>query len=40
MEQGRIPRAIDCDLFYDLVNNCNAGAIITLSGIVKVSNGI
>ncbi|ESO83521.1 hypothetical protein LOTGIDRAFT_207337 [Lottia gigantea] len=37
-ESGRIPRTIDCDLTYDLVDTCVPGDIVTVTGIVKVNN--
>lgn len=35
MEPGRIPRTINCDLICDLVNTCQLGDVVRLSGMVK-----
>ncbi|XP_062981379.1 DNA helicase MCM8-like isoform X2 [Elgaria multicarinata webbii] len=37
-EAGRIPRTIECELVQDLVDSCVPGDVITIAGIVKVSN--
>ncbi|XP_074144000.1 DNA helicase MCM8 isoform X1 [Sminthopsis crassicaudata] len=37
-EAGRIPRTIECELVQDLVDSCVPGDIVTITGIVKVSN--
>ncbi|XP_058037120.1 DNA helicase MCM8 isoform X5 [Ahaetulla prasina] len=37
-EAGRIPRTIECELVHDLVDSCVPGDVITVAGIVKVSN--
>ncbi|XP_063172080.1 DNA helicase MCM8 isoform X2 [Candoia aspera] len=37
-EAGRIPRTIECELVHDLVDSCTPGDVITVAGIVKVSN--
>lgn len=37
-EAGRIPRTIECELVQDLVDSCVPGDVITITGIVKVSN--
>ncbi|XP_061478488.1 DNA helicase MCM8 isoform X2 [Rhineura floridana] len=37
-EAGRIPRTIECELIQDLVDSCVPGDVITVTGIVKVSN--
>nr|XP_028578029.1 DNA helicase MCM8 isoform X1 [Podarcis muralis] len=37
-EAGRIPRTIECELAQDLVDSCVPGDVITVTGIVKVSN--
>ncbi|XP_006894296.1 PREDICTED: DNA helicase MCM8 isoform X2 [Elephantulus edwardii] len=37
-EAGRIPRTIECELVHDLVDSCVPGDIVTVTGIVKVSN--
>ncbi|XP_054834584.1 DNA helicase MCM8 [Eublepharis macularius] len=37
-EAGRIPRTIECELIQDLVDSCVPGDVITIAGIVKVSN--
>uniref|UniRef100_A0A8D2JBJ3 DNA helicase MCM8 n=1 Tax=Varanus komodoensis TaxID=61221 RepID=A0A8D2JBJ3_VARKO len=37
-EAGRIPRTIECELLQDLVDSCVPGDVITVAGIVKVSN--
>ncbi|XP_066495222.1 DNA helicase MCM8 isoform X2 [Tiliqua scincoides] len=37
-EAGRIPRTIECELVQDLVDCCVPGDVITITGIVKVSN--
>lgn len=36
MEEGRIPRTIDAELFGDLLDSCVPGDIATVCGIVKV----
>ena len=36
LEQGLMPRSIDCHLLYDLASQCAPGDNITLSGIVMV----
>ncbi|XP_069464372.1 DNA helicase MCM8 [Ambystoma mexicanum] len=37
-EAGRIPRTIECELAQDLVDSCVPGDMVTVTGIVKVSN--
>ncbi|XP_064411395.1 DNA helicase MCM8 [Latimeria chalumnae] len=37
-EAGRIPRTIECELMQDLVDSCVPGDMVTIAGIVKVSN--
>ncbi|XP_048356188.1 DNA helicase MCM8 isoform X2 [Sphaerodactylus townsendi] len=37
-EAGRIPRTIECELMQDLADSCVPGDVITVTGIVKVSN--
>ncbi|XP_075420095.1 DNA helicase MCM8 [Tenrec ecaudatus] len=37
-EAGRIPRTIECELVHDLVDSCVPGDVVTVTGIVKVSN--
>uniref|UniRef100_A0A8C8VKP9 DNA helicase MCM8 n=1 Tax=Pelusios castaneus TaxID=367368 RepID=A0A8C8VKP9_9SAUR len=37
-EAGRIPRTIECELVQDLVDSCVPGDMVTITGIVKVSN--
>ncbi|XP_072024490.1 DNA helicase MCM8-like [Amphiura filiformis] len=37
-EAGRIPRTVECELTLDLVDSCVPGDVVTISGIVKVSN--
>ncbi|XP_044865741.1 DNA helicase MCM8 isoform X2 [Mauremys mutica] len=37
-EAGRIPRTIECELIQDLVDSCVPGDMVTITGIVKVSN--
>nr|XP_020649324.1 DNA helicase MCM8 isoform X1 [Pogona vitticeps]XP_020649325.1 DNA helicase MCM8 isoform X1 [Pogona vitticeps]XP_020649326.1 DNA helicase MCM8 isoform X1 [Pogona vitticeps] len=37
-EAGRIPRTIECELVQDLVDSCVPGDVITVAGIIKVSN--
>nr|XP_045013632.1 DNA helicase MCM8 isoform X2 [Jaculus jaculus] len=37
-EAGRIPRTIECEFVHDLVDSCVPGDIVTITGIVKVSN--
>lgn len=36
-EGGRIPRTVDCEAREDLVNSCVPGDLVTITGIVKVS---
>lgn len=37
-EAGRIPRTVECELSQDLVDSCVPGDMVTITGIVKVSN--
>uniref|UniRef100_A0A8B9J970 DNA helicase MCM8 n=1 Tax=Astyanax mexicanus TaxID=7994 RepID=A0A8B9J970_ASTMX len=37
-ESGRIPRTIECELTQDLVDSCVPGDMVTITGIIKVSN--
>uniref|UniRef100_A0AAY4CF72 DNA helicase MCM8 n=1 Tax=Denticeps clupeoides TaxID=299321 RepID=A0AAY4CF72_9TELE len=37
-ESGRIPRTVECELTQDLVDSCVPGDMVTITGIVKVSN--
>ena len=37
-ENGRIPRTIECELSEDLVNKCNPGDLVTMSGTAKALN--
>uniref|UniRef100_A0A8D0GNW9 DNA helicase MCM8 n=1 Tax=Sphenodon punctatus TaxID=8508 RepID=A0A8D0GNW9_SPHPU len=37
-EAGRIPRTIECELVQDLADSCVPGDMVTVTGIVKVSN--
>ncbi|XP_040285706.1 DNA helicase MCM8 [Bufo bufo] len=37
-ESGRIPRTVECELSQDLVDSCVPGDMVTITGIVKVSN--
>ncbi|XP_041352396.1 LOW QUALITY PROTEIN: DNA helicase MCM8-like [Gigantopelta aegis] len=37
-ESGRIPRTVDCELTFDLVDSCVPGDIVTISGTVKVNS--
>ncbi|KAM8947570.1 DNA helicase MCM8 [Pelodytes ibericus] len=37
-EAGRIPRTVECELIQDLVDSCVPGDMVTITGIVKVSN--
>ncbi|XP_063774666.1 DNA helicase MCM8 isoform X2 [Pseudophryne corroboree] len=37
-ETGRIPRTVECELIQDLVDSCVPGDMVTITGIVKVSN--
>ncbi|CAH1792022.1 unnamed protein product [Owenia fusiformis] len=37
-ESGRIPRTVDLELTYDLVDSCVPGDMVTISGIVKVQS--
>ncbi|MEE6474375.1 hypothetical protein FKM82_010360 [Ascaphus truei] len=37
-EAGRIPRTIECELNQDLVDSCVPGDMVTVTGIIKVSN--
>uniref|UniRef100_A0A6I8SDY5 DNA helicase MCM8 n=1 Tax=Xenopus tropicalis TaxID=8364 RepID=A0A6I8SDY5_XENTR len=37
-EAGRIPRTVECELIQDLVDSCVPGDMVTVTGIVKVSN--
>uniref|UniRef100_A0A8C5MX76 Cardiolipin synthase (CMP-forming) n=1 Tax=Leptobrachium leishanense TaxID=445787 RepID=A0A8C5MX76_9ANUR len=37
-EAGRIPRTVECELIQDLVDSCVPGDMVTVNGIVKVSN--
>ncbi|XP_075060108.1 DNA helicase MCM8 isoform X2 [Mixophyes fleayi] len=37
-ETGRIPRTVECELIQDLVDSCVPGDMVTINGIVKVSN--
>ncbi|XP_030638296.1 LOW QUALITY PROTEIN: DNA helicase MCM8 [Chanos chanos] len=37
-ESGRIPRTIECELTQDLVDSCVPGDMVTITGVVKVSN--
>ncbi|KAM4695002.1 DNA helicase MCM8 isoform 2-T2 [Discoglossus pictus] len=37
-EAGRIPRTVECELIQDLVDSCVPGDLVTITGIVKVSN--
>jgi len=43
-EAGRIPRTVECELTYGLVDSCTPGDMITVTGVVKVTtaeeNGI
>ena len=36
-EAGRIPRTVECELTYGLVNSCAPGDVVTVNGIVKVT---
>jgi DNA helicase MCM8 len=36
VENGRIPRAIECELTEDLADTCTPGDLITVNGILKV----
>lgn len=36
-EGGRVPRTVDCELLEDLVDTCLPGDMVTVTGIVKVS---
>lgn len=37
-ESGRIPRTIECELTQDLVDSCVPGDMVTITGVIKVSN--
>ncbi len=37
-ESGRIPRTIECELAQDLVDSCVPGDMVTITGVIKVSN--
>lgn len=37
-ESGRIPRTIECELSQDLVDSCVPGDMVTITGVIKVSN--
>ncbi|PIO38358.1 hypothetical protein AB205_0067240, partial [Aquarana catesbeiana] len=37
-EAGRIPRTVECELIQDLVDSCVPGDMVTITGVVKVSN--
>ncbi|XP_022097957.1 DNA helicase MCM8-like [Acanthaster planci] len=37
-ESGRIPRTVECELTCDLVDSCVPGDVVTIGGVVKVSN--
>lgn len=37
-DSGRIPRTVDCELTYDLVDSCVPGDVVTIAGIVKVNS--
>ncbi|CAJ0963326.1 unnamed protein product [Ranitomeya imitator] len=37
-EAGRIPRTVECELSQDLVDSCVPGDLVTITGVVKVSN--
>ncbi|XP_038074651.1 DNA helicase MCM8-like [Patiria miniata] len=37
-ESGRIPRTVECELTCDLVDCCVPGDVVTIGGVVKVSN--
>ncbi|XP_033631713.1 DNA helicase MCM8-like [Asterias rubens] len=37
-ESGRIPRTVECELTCDLVDDCVPGDVVTIGGVVKVSN--
>ncbi|RXN18654.1 DNA helicase MCM8 [Labeo rohita] len=37
-ESGRIPRTIQCELTQDLVDSCVPGDMVTITGVIKVSN--
>ncbi|XP_053568665.1 DNA helicase MCM8 [Bombina bombina] len=38
IKAGRIPRTVECELIDDLVDSCVPGDMVTITGIVKVSN--
>lgn len=38
LEEGRVPRTVECELSEDLVDSCIPGDIVTVTGIVKVIN--
>ncbi|KAF6134783.1 hypothetical protein GIB67_002184 [Kingdonia uniflora] len=37
-EEGRVPRAVECELTEDLVDACIPGDVVTVTGIIKVIN--
>ncbi|XP_075719163.1 DNA helicase MCM8 [Rhinoderma darwinii] len=37
-EAGRIPRTVECEMSQDLADSCVPGDMVTITGIVKVSN--
>ncbi|THU55540.1 hypothetical protein C4D60_Mb11t07640 [Musa balbisiana] len=38
LEEGRVPRTVECELAEDLVDSCIPGDVITVTGIIKVIN--